>query len=79
MYHGQHNTDFEHPVCEGMFYEKADDVIYAPSITGLYLESTIGINIALSLLTDVAARKDANISSQRLEWWKKNSRRLNLF
>jgi len=26
MYHGQHNTDFEHPVCEGMFYEKADDV-----------------------------------------------------
>ena len=57
----------------------ADAVIYAPSITGLYLESTVGINIALSLLTDVAARKNANVSKQRLEWWKKNSRRLNLF
>jgi len=57
----------------------ADAVIYAPSNTGLYLESTIGINIALSLLTDVAARKDANISRQRLALWKKNARRLNLF
>jgi len=26
MYHGEHNTDFEHPGCGGMFYEKADDV-----------------------------------------------------
>jgi hypothetical protein len=26
MYHGQCNTDFEHPGCGGMFYEKADDV-----------------------------------------------------
>ena len=26
MYHGKHNTDFEHPGCGGMFYEKADDV-----------------------------------------------------
>jgi hypothetical protein len=25
MYHGQHNTDFKHPGCGGMFYEKADD------------------------------------------------------
>ena len=26
MYHGEHNTDFEHPGCGGTFYEKADDV-----------------------------------------------------
>ena len=26
MYHGEHSTDFEHPGCGGMFYEKADDV-----------------------------------------------------
>jgi len=23
MYHGEHKTDFEHPGCGGMFYEKA--------------------------------------------------------
>ena len=26
MYHGERNTDFEHPGCGGMFYEKAYDV-----------------------------------------------------
>ena len=26
MYQGEHNTDFEHPGCGGMFYEKADNV-----------------------------------------------------
>ena len=26
MYHGQCNTDFEHPGCSGTFYEKADDM-----------------------------------------------------
>jgi hypothetical protein len=26
MYHGEHQTDFEHPGCGGMFYEKADNV-----------------------------------------------------
>ena len=26
MYHGEHQTDFEHPGCGGMFYKKADDV-----------------------------------------------------
>ena len=26
MYHGKHNTDFEHPGCGGTFYEKADNV-----------------------------------------------------
>ena len=26
MYHGDHNTDFEHPGCGGTFYEKADNV-----------------------------------------------------
>jgi hypothetical protein len=27
MYHGEHNTDFEHPGCGGTFYEKADSVL----------------------------------------------------
>jgi hypothetical protein len=26
MYHGEYQTDFEHPGCGGMFYEKADNV-----------------------------------------------------
>jgi hypothetical protein len=26
MYHGEHNTEFEHSGCGGMFYEKADHV-----------------------------------------------------
>ena len=26
MYHGERNTDFEHPGCGGTFYEKADNV-----------------------------------------------------
>ena len=26
MYHGERNTDFEHPGCGGTFYEKADDM-----------------------------------------------------
>ena len=26
MYHGEHKTDFKHPGCGGIFYEKADDV-----------------------------------------------------
>jgi hypothetical protein len=26
MYHGKHNTDFEHPGCGGTFYEKSDNV-----------------------------------------------------
>ena len=26
MYHGERNTDLEHPGCGGTFYEKADNV-----------------------------------------------------
>jgi hypothetical protein len=46
MYHGEHNTDFEHPGCGGTFYEKADNVrlngksesrFYKPD--GVFIES----------------------------------------
>ena len=46
MYHGDHNTDFEHPGCGGTFYEKADNVrlncksesrFYKPN--GVFIES----------------------------------------
>jgi len=46
MYHGERNTDFEHPGCDGMFYEKADNVrlhgkfeprFYKPD--GVFIES----------------------------------------
>lgn len=57
----------------------ADTVIYAPSHTGLFLESTIGLNMALSLLVDSAARANPKLSRERLALWKKNARRLKLF
>ena len=46
MYHGDHNTDFEHLGCGGTFYEKADNVrlncksesrFYKPN--GVFIES----------------------------------------
>jgi len=46
MYHGEHNTDFEHPDCGGMFYEKAHKmrfsmVFYSKFYTtdGVFIES----------------------------------------
>ncbi|SDU32728.1 MurR/RpiR family transcriptional regulator [Stappia sp. ES.058] len=57
----------------------ADAAIYAPSRTGLYLESTIGIVAALSLVVDAAATGNPEESGRRLAEWKANSKRLGIF
>ncbi|KPB00041.1 MurR/RpiR family transcriptional regulator [Ahrensia marina] len=57
----------------------ADAALYAPSNTGLFLESTIGLNVILSLLTNHSATVDREGSKKRLASWKKNARRLKLF
>lgn len=57
----------------------ADAVIYAPSKTGLFLESTIGIVAALSLMVDVAANAEEGESARRLLQWKANSKQVGLF
>lgn len=59
--------------------EVADAALYAPSNTGLFLESTIGLNVTLALLVDQAAHADPEGSKMRLASWKKNARRLGLF
>lgn len=59
--------------------EIADAAVYAPSRTGLFLESTIGIVAALSLMVDIAARANETTSSHRLVQWKANSKKLGLF
>ncbi len=59
--------------------ELADASLYAPSNTGLYLESTIGLNMTLALLTDHVAKAAPDESRARLASWKKNARRLKLF
>lgn len=58
--------------------EIADACIYAPSNTGMFLESTTGLNLALALLIDHAARSNSD-SKDRLNRWKKNARKLKLF
>ena len=59
--------------------EEADAAIYAPSSTGLFLESTLGLNAALALLIDAVASADAAASAERLKNWKLSSRRLKIF
>lgn len=59
--------------------EVADAALYAPSNTGLFLESTIGLNVTLSLLMNQAAEANPAASKKRLASWKKNARRLGLF
>lgn len=59
--------------------ELADAALYAPSNTGLFLESTIGLNVTLALLVDRAAEANPEGSKKRLASWKKNARRLGLF
>ncbi len=59
--------------------EIADAALYARSNTGLFLESTIGLNITLALLMDRAAEANPEGSKKRLASWKKNARRLGLF
>lgn len=57
----------------------ADAVVYAPSRTGLFLESTVGISLALSLLVNAAAAAHPEASGERLRQWKARARRLRLF
>lgn len=59
--------------------EIADAVIYAPSSTGLFLESTTGLNLAAGLLVDMAAEARRDASQARMTQWKSSSRRLGLF
>jgi DNA-binding MurR/RpiR family transcriptional regulator len=59
--------------------EIADAAIYAPSRTGLFLESTVGLVVALSLLVDAVARSDKARADRRLAEWKTNARKLGLF
>ena len=59
--------------------EAADAAIYAPSSTGVFLESTLGLNAALALLIDGVASTNAAASPQRLKEWKACSRRLKIF
>ncbi|MEO0352316.1 MAG: MurR/RpiR family transcriptional regulator [Cyanobacteria bacterium P01_A01_bin.15] len=57
----------------------ADACLYAPSNTGLFLESTLGLNATLALLVDYTANVSASDAKRRLSSWKKNARRLRLF
>lgn len=57
----------------------ADACLYTPSNTGLFLESTLGLNVTLSLLVDHAAHTSDAGAKKRLSSWKKNARRLKLF
>lgn len=57
----------------------ADAVIYAPSRTGLFLESTVGISLALSLLVDAVAAAHPEESRERLLQWKAHAKRLRIF
>jgi len=57
----------------------ADSIIFTPSKTGLFLESTVGINVCLNLLVDALATLDPELSQQRIESWKKMAKRLKIF
>jgi DNA-binding MurR/RpiR family transcriptional regulator len=59
--------------------EIATAAIYTPSRTGLFLESTVGLVVALGLLVDAVAASDRRRSEQRLAQWKANARKLGLF
>jgi len=57
----------------------SDAAIYAPSRTGLFLESTVGIVAALGLMLDTAAKSNKDQAAGRLIEWKANARKLALF
>ncbi|HLR12574.1 MAG TPA: MurR/RpiR family transcriptional regulator [Burkholderiaceae bacterium] len=59
--------------------EVADAVIHAPSKTGLFLESTVGIVLALSLLVGAVSTAHPEESEARMLRWKAHTRQLNLF
>jgi DNA-binding MurR/RpiR family transcriptional regulator len=57
----------------------ADAVFYAPSATGLFLESILGLNAILSLLVDVVAQATDGLNGDRLGQWKRLSKAGHLF
>ena len=59
--------------------EVAHATLFAPSATGLFLESTLGLNAALALLIDAVARSSPDNAQARLREWKGMTRQLKLF
>jgi DNA-binding MurR/RpiR family transcriptional regulator len=57
----------------------ADAVINAPSATGLFLESVLGLSAALALLTHHVAEARPEGAAAGLKQWKRNAHRLKLF
>ncbi|MEG6509163.1 MurR/RpiR family transcriptional regulator [Methyloligella sp. 2.7D] len=60
-------------------HEVTDAVLNAPSATGLFLESILGLNAALALLIHSVANRQAAGPTPRLREWKRMSQRLKLF
>jgi len=56
-----------------------DAMIHAPSATGLFLESTLGLVAALALVNNEVAKKHHDRSIQRLNEWKRNAHGLKIF
>jgi DNA-binding MurR/RpiR family transcriptional regulator len=56
-----------------------DVTIHAPSATGLFLESTLGLVAALALLINETAMRQPDNSAHRLREWKRNARKLKIF
>ncbi|KEA63496.1 Transcriptional regulator, RpiR family [Marinobacterium lacunae] len=54
-------------------------VVYAKSRTGLFLESTSALTLALNMLVDSVAAVNPEISADRSERWQAITRRLGLF
>lgn len=57
----------------------ADAVIHAPSRSGLYLESTVGIISALNLIVDAVAGRQDDGGAARIHQWKLLARDMRLF
>ena len=57
----------------------ADVTIHAPSATGLFLESTLGLVAALALLNNAIAARQPDQAHKRLKEWKTTARKLKLF
>lgn len=57
----------------------ADAVVHAPSRSGLFLESTVGIVAALNLIVDAVAGRREDRGRQRIDQWKLLAREVRLF
>lgn len=57
----------------------ADATIHAPSATGLFLESTLGLVAALALVNNEVANRHQDGSTQRLKEWKSLAHSLKIF